>query len=258
MKSKKSSKKVKGKATGKREHQYVVIIRGSSGVIFEEQQSFTVNQFLQDNKRVDLVFRTRYTKIKGVDGLIPRGIWIDARGSASSINEAINIFSNASLAIAGFFSFCVNAPIGDLEPEIAYDNTPKLKKREYFQQFLADERIRPYAGRLIDIKSTEKVLSSLMNHKHSERIHRALVHYTLAIKHWKYGQDTFSLAHIYMGIEALTPVALRKYLQDNNLTKDALISKWKIDKKQIDPEVRRRLLFKGDDICYKDSKAASD
>lgn len=240
------------------EHQYVVVLRGPSGVIFQENQSFTIKQFLQDNKRVDLIFRTRYTKVEGIQELIPRSIWIDARGQASSINEALNIFSNAALTTAGVFSFCANAPIGDLKPEIAFDSTPNITKREYFQQFLPDERIRPYMGRTIDITSTEIVFSSIMKHEESERLHRALVHYTQALNHWDYGKDTFSLAHLYMGIEALTPVALRKYMKKNELDKNDLIAKWGIEKKQLDSEVRRRILFQNDTDSFNKAREASD
>jgi hypothetical protein len=198
------------------DHEYIVVLRGPSGVIFHDGQNFRVTNFLQDNKRVNLIFKSRYTKIKPIKEAIPRSIWIEIRGSAASLNEAINIFSNAGLTLAQYFSFCANAPIGELEAEIAFDNTPtKKEKREYFQQFLLDENIRPYMGRYLDIPSAENVLSAIMKHQDHERLHRAMVHYVHAIKHWKPGKDIFSLAHLYMGMEALTPVALRQYLEDN-------------------------------------------
>lgn len=240
------------------ENEYVVVVRGPSGVIFHEDQHFIINKFLHDNTRVDLLFRTRYTKIEGVEELIPRSLWVEIRGRCSSINKAISIFANAALTLAEYFSFCVNAPIGDLQPELAFDNTPNIKKREYFQQFVTDERIRPYMGRIIDIASTEDVFRSIMHHADHERIYRAIVHYAQALKYWNYGKDIFSLAHLYMGMEALTPIALRKYMEDNKLDKNGLIAKWGIEKKQLDSEIRQRILFKNDTDTFQKAREASD
>ena len=52
------------------------------------------------------------------------------------------------------------------------------------------------------------------------------------------------------GVEALTPIALEQHLKLESITRDELLARWSIQLKDLDPEVRRRLLFQGDDECY--------
>jgi hypothetical protein len=51
-------------------------------------------------------------------------------------------------------------------------------------------------------------------------------------------------------MEALTPIALEQHLKSESITRDELLVKWSVEIKDLDPEVRRRLLFQGDDECY--------
>jgi hypothetical protein len=113
-----------------------------------------IKGFPRDNTKVDIIFRTRYRKIKGIKESIPYGIWIEITGPSTSLKNAIRTFTNAARALAIFVSFCANAPIEDLQPELAFDNTPKLDEREFFQQFLLNEGLRPFMGRLVVIDST--------------------------------------------------------------------------------------------------------
>jgi hypothetical protein len=66
------------------------------------------------------------------------------------------------------------------------------------------------------------------------------------------------LAYLYMGMEALTKAFRRQHCQRANCTESQLAASWGIELKNLDPEVRKRLLFKGDHECYKKAKAASD
>jgi hypothetical protein len=61
-----------------------------------------------------------------------------------------------------------------------------------------------------------------------------------------------------MGVEALTKAQLRQYLLVRGLSEDDLIQEWQIERKQLDAEVRRRLIFLLDQEAYAKAKAVSD
>jgi len=249
---------MRNQSESKLELRFVVVLRGPSGLFFPPEQELKVNNFPCPTGKVDLIFRTRYVGLKGFDTAIPRGLWVDVRGSGSSFIKAIEAFSVAARSIAAVISVSTNASIGDLEPELAFNITPGLKKREYFQQFLPEERIRQHSGRKVDMKATFGLLAALAKHPDGDRLHRAAVLYHNALQSWRPGHEIPAIAHLYIGMEALTPIARERYLKQEKMNKDQLAEKWNINKKNIDPEVRRRILFRGDDDCYKTAKDASD
>jgi hypothetical protein len=122
----------------------------------------------------------------------------------------------------------------------------------------------PHSGRSVPVNAVLQVVDSIAHHADYERLHRAVVHYHHALQNWKPGTEIFALAHLYMGMEGLTPVALREHLARENVNREALAARWGIDwtddtqRRQFDPEIRRRLLFNGDDATYHAAKKASD
>ena len=237
---------------------YVVVIRGPSGVHFLPDQRLPVNNFPRKTGNVDLIFRTRYVKFKEHKVAIPMGFWVDVRGPAPSLKLAIEVFTNAARCIAAIISVSSNAPVDDLEAELAFNITPGLKKREYFQQHLLEERIRPGQGRKVNLEAALGLLRAIGEHPEGDRLHRAATHYHHALQDWKPGHEINALAHIYIGMEALTPIARERHLEQTKMNKEQLIAKWNIEKDKLDPEVRRRILFQGDDESYRNAKAASD
>ncbi|MGH9992017.1 MAG: hypothetical protein ACREAZ_05145, partial [Nitrososphaera sp.] len=81
-------------------------------------------------------------------------LWIDARGPAQSIEEAVSVFGNAAGSITPIIAFSTNAAIANLEPELAYNNTPGLPTRDFLQSMLPDERSLVHVGRTVRIDST--------------------------------------------------------------------------------------------------------
>jgi hypothetical protein len=85
-----------------------------------------------------------------------------------------------------------------------------------------------------------------------------MTQYHSALQSWEPGAEIISLGHLYMGMEAMTPVALRAYLTTNGLSRDQVVADWGIELKQLDSEVRRRLLFDGDSKTFENARTASD
>jgi hypothetical protein len=86
--------------------------------------------------------------------------------------------------------------------------------------------------------------------KRLERWNRAAVQYQLALQEWEPGAEIPATNHLWIGLEALTPIALEQHLTSESISREELIATWSIRSKDLDSEVRRRLLFKGDDECY--------
>ncbi|MDD7965895.1 hypothetical protein [Actinomycetospora lemnae] len=60
-----------------------------------------------------------------------------------------------------------------------------------------------------------------------------------------------------MAMETLTPIAKSATIEDAG-TQPELLARWNIDVTSLDPEIRRRVLFQGNDQAYREAKKASD
>ena len=107
--------------------------------------------------------------------------------------------------------------------------------------------------------------------KERERLFRAIVQYHHAIQNWTPGSEIAALSHIWIGMESLTKLIRAKraaelgldlrHLTELYATERAAETGKKITFKSLnifDGEIRRRHLFKGDDVVYKHAMAASD
>lgn len=245
---------------------YVVVLRGPSGVrIALDKPTLTIRKLSCKTGQVDLVIRT-YLSEEGFEVPLPRGIWVDARGEAPSLDEAISSFWNASAIIMGVLALTTNANNGPLEVELAYDNTPQATKREFLQRCLRQETGIPSQGRNCDCPATVALLTALERSPEIKRLSRAIVQYHLALSYLKPGHETLCLNHLFIGIEALTDAALRRLCIRLNKTDREIALDWGISTAGPDrkwkgillAEVRKRIVFQGDNESHKAAKAASD
>ena len=94
---------------------------------------------------------------------------------------------------------------------------------------------------------------------------RAVGQYALALGHWVFGAETLALAHLYMGIDALTPLAVAREAEKLGIEVDELAKPYGITEKRtavrktlIAAHVRRTILFQGDAETHRRAKDASD
>jgi hypothetical protein len=87
----------------------------------------------------------------------------------------------------------------------------------------------------------------------------------MALGHWRMGHETMALAHLYIGMEALTPVALRRERDRTGLDDDQLALRYGIDERRkgtrmgkLHAVIRRQMLFQGDDEAASKAREASD
>lgn len=206
------------KEEGSRE--YIVVLRCASAARFAPDDYLHV-ETQSESGPVNLIFRTRYSD-QGFSALVPYDLWVEARGPAPSLEVTIETFANAALILAPLIALSANATVGVLDIELAYDNTPGISEREFFQHFLPDRVETPGLGRRANSQATGALIRLVFSHSDRERLHRAISQYHLALSHWRLGHEALAFAHLYMGMEALTKVAVRDWCQREGLTEEEL------------------------------------
>jgi hypothetical protein len=157
-------------------------------------------------------------------------------------------------------AFSANAHIEKLFLVLAYDNTPGKQSREFMQNYTlryAEKNI--IEGRKINREATVGLFNAIEKQpiKLQERCFRAIAQYHATLSHWQLGSEILALAHIFMGMEVLTPVAKEIILNDEGLTIEALQAKLQAkDNRELEAKIREQYLFQGDNKCYKLSRDA--
>jgi hypothetical protein len=243
--------------------QVTVVLRAPSAAIFsseglEAPGHLRIERWESTVGPVTIAYRTRL--VEGADGSKVAGqLWIEVVGEASSLKECVAPFANASLELLPTLALSANASIGHPDVELAFESGPGLAERAYFQHYIAPERQIPHAGRHIHMSSAIALLTAMHASPRRERLTRATNQYALALSNWRLGLETLTVAHLWMALEALTPVAIdREALRRGLSSKAELAASMAMTPRDLDTVARRDWLLAGDADCYKEAKAASD
>lgn len=245
--------------------QYVAVFRASSAPVIPIGTQMRID-VPRPQGTVILTFRTRHID-KGFEQPLPGDLWVDARGPAENIENAVSVFGGAIGSLASVISFSTNAAIGNLEPELVFNNTPGLKARDFLQSMVPDEQPIIHVGRKVNLEATLALIDAIEIYPDKDRIGRAMAQYSLALNHWRWGHETLAIAHLYIGMETLTKAVVRSRLACGISEKElayslgvnpSSLSSCDSLSAAIEVAVRKRLLFQGDEQCYRDAKAASD
>ena len=240
----------------------VVVFRAPSAVVINEHETLRVRVPLQVGE-LTLTFRTRYLD-KGLEHPLPGDLWIEGRGPAESIEEAVSHFGGAAASVIAVIALATNAAVHHLEPELAFDETPGVSAREFLQSLLPEERAILGQARPLDKGSLVVLLEAIEGHEERERIGRAVAQYQLALRHWRFGHEVMATAHLYIGIEALTRAVMRRRQKAAGVSKEEFAQSLGIDLAErgsntlLEAAIRRAFLFHRDDECYQSAKLASD
>ena len=152
----------------------------------------------------------------------------------------------------------VNATMGRLEPELGFDASADKNEHEFFQSFMPDWPLFPFSGRKIDVQAIDALVKAVGSHSERRRIMRAIAQYTEALRAWRLGNEIPCLAHLYMGVEAISKAVSREYLKRIGKTEDELAVHWGISKRTLENEYRRRLVFQGDNDTFDTARKVRD
>jgi hypothetical protein len=192
-------------------------------------------------------------------------LWVEIRGFSPTLVKAAETFGNQARNIATILGVAANASMGNIDVELAYDLTPGMMEREYFQSFIPDPPISSVPNRRIHPEASMALLRGIESHSGKAPLMRALAQYNGALDNWSFGSETFCVAHLFMGLEALKSTALDHHLLQSGLTEQQLADAWgyvkdkrKTAREFLIHETRSRILFDGDDECHRRAKAISD
>jgi hypothetical protein len=245
---------------------FIVVLGADSDARFPEDRSMRINAFPTALGPVDITYLTRHSE-EGHESPVPREMWIDVRGEAEAeFVDVIGAYANAGAQFIPMIAMCTNAWVGDVEPKIAFDATADATERRHFANFVREESgTMPRPGRNVDTEATVAFISTVSAHPETERLRRAIQQYALALSHWKMGHETMALAHLYIGMEALTAVAVRRERERLSLDDEGLAQAYGIDERRrgaraakLHSVVRRQVLFRGDDEAASKARQASD
>lgn len=236
-----------------------------------------------DYGNYELRVQTRTDEESKFQSPLPRELWIEVTGPAPSIEIAINLSVAAADQFVRQVAIAANAWQGLLTVHLGYESTPGTRERSFFQNWVVDERGLPRPARTFDPDLVMRVLVALseMPTADQPRIMSAITQYSDALEYWKPGGELYALAHLYMGVEAITPAVIGAEVGKRGLTnRRALeravleaprpslrlrVARWIYPKaggqKQsalLDTWARREIIFRGDDKTYRTAKRASD
>jgi hypothetical protein len=241
---------------------YRVAARSHATTIFRNGQSIGVN-YLTDGRSISLTFRTRYLN-RGFSVPVAGDMWLDAQGEADGVDEAFGIFSNAGRDIAAVISVVMNAAIAPLEGELAFEITPGVTRRPFFQRFVEGDRMA-LSSRFVDCQAVTKVMDLVAGHAEQDAITRAISQYSEALNHWRLGAELPTLAHLFMGVEAIKSAMWRERLRKTGASKNQLATEWGYDPKRrmtvdefLNAASRGILVFQGDAATLQKAKEVSD
>jgi hypothetical protein len=243
---------------------YVVVLKARASAVFYPGDQFVLTCRTQQDSSCILNFRTTYDLTTKFDASPPADLWVEARGQCENLHEAVESFGNAAMEINTIIALSVNAFMGALQPEIAFDEQADCDEHEFFQAFMPDAPRILIPGRRIDVEVVEALVRKLAVHRERQRLLRAAAQYVEALQFWRLGRELSCVAHLYMCAEALTKAMAREYLLAKKTTQEELGLEWGIDAEstnkanRFDSEVRRRLIFDGDTATYETAKAVSD
>lgn len=235
---------------------FVTVLRASSAVRLRPGEEI---RLVADEARgqTEIVVRTRYEDFPATQGKIPRELWVELSGPGESLDEAMRRHNDLAGTVASVLTLASNAGIEQLQVELAFDVTGESNEHEFFQNLILDETGMPRISRGPDSDAFISLFRAMIESPRRDRLFRAASQYQMAVQHWIPGHEILALAHLYIAMEVLTPVALEA-AADSAGGKEKLVSGWGIEIKKLDSEVRRRILFRGDDEAYREARKASD
>ncbi len=235
---------------------YTTVFRAYSAVKVPPDQS--INFLIRDGVSPPIgsvVISTAYGEIDGV-GSLSMFLMVEVTLQAPTLDDAMDASHSWASGLLSFLAFATNAAIGDLSVELCYEADDDVSEHEFFQYFIEMPPLM-IRDRLAPAEIYYKLLFAVFEGPEQPRIFRAVQQYELAMSYRRPGQELLALAHLWMSLEALTKVLLRREISRTG-SEARLLLDWAIDKKELDSEVRRRLIFRGDSALYGKVRKASD
>ena len=229
-----------------------------------------------------LLIQQRADPLADIDTLVPRELLLEVGGPAPSLEAAVEVAASTASEFVRQLAFAANAWQGHFDVHIAFETTEGEHTRGFFQNWVVDEVGLPRSAREVDPDLMMLVLVAIakLGERDRRRILRAAVHYSDALENWKPGSEIYALSHLYIAVEALTPLVIRREISRRGLKdRDALeralngppADSWKLRLARkiyrwaggyvvnpLEYWARRDVIFRGDKETYTSAQRASN
>lgn len=238
---------------------YVVVLSSAAAARMAEDTAWQIRGLpCATGKPVEVSLYSLYIDL-GLASKFPSRLVAEVVGEAASLEEALSAFGQTVNLITPIIALAVNAHVPGFQFDLAYENGQATNEHPFAQWFRQkQDRVMFPLQRPIDPNLVQRVITQILKSPEGARLHRASLQYQEALGAWTSAEELRAVMHLWMAVEALTKVALRHECAARGATDDELVASWGIEKKELDGEVRRRLIFSGDDGCYPLAKKTSD
>jgi hypothetical protein len=128
---------------------------------------------------------------------VPRGLIVEVRGCAGSLDEAAGKFPVVASPVAVMIGFTANVRVGPLEVHLAYECTAGATERPFLKVRLPDEHGAATDRRIIRRDLLEVACPAfLAPETGNARVGRASRQYELALREWRLGGEWLAPSHL--------------------------------------------------------------
>lgn len=244
--------------------QFVVLCKAESACHFKGEEAIYLDVNFPNTQAVQLLYNNRLRMIQGRE--VPHGLYVEARCFDTSLNSAIQRCGSAADAVAGILALSSNAYIEHLQLELAYDVSPGTSSREFFQALGEESWNIRAEPRYIAAPHANELITAVASSPGCDRILRAISHYREMLAHWSLEDQLLCVAYLYIAVENLVDVFLRRELKHKNMTPKELSVLYRLPKRDNKNQaqndlrgfIRREFIFQGDKATYDKAKEVSD
>ena len=195
----------------------------------------------------------------GMAAKLPGRVIAEVQGAAPELEAAVEAFGRVMAFVSAVISITANASAPEFQIEVVYDCTSGAEEHSFRQwRRQSEDPLAHPRHQILDPDLAATVLASLISCPDGPRAYRACVQYQEAIASWRRGEELRTVMHLWMAVEALTKAFLRSEKSRLGVDDDGLCTFWNIEKKHLDREVRRRLIFHEHDDIYAEARDTSD
>jgi hypothetical protein len=204
----------------------------------------------------------RYVDQEGIR--VPIGINIKVIGHSENMMTALQHSTELAEKLRTSISMISNCYVEHARPDIIIERRNDNEDQKFFK-FMRERKLPLPIRRIIHAKLVLLVIGAIDNHRDHRRIERSMAHYCDALSEWAPGYEMNCLARLYMAVENLSKVVMRQKLNALSIDEERLAMEWGIEetdnlqrRKRLENEVKKRLIFSGDDKCFALARRASD
>jgi len=246
--------------------QHLALFDADAAVRLPEGSSVAISLPTGNGGEVTIKIATQYHTKQGMDP-IPGALGFLIKGDATTIADALKLFNNPTNFCANVIAVAANAFLGPIDLVRVWECTANKTDRPFLHAAFNRGEV-PRKSRSITTEDASSLFQGIFGIGDANdlaRVIRAVGQYRLALDAWN-AELPRSHAHLFMGIETLVPVALRRKMRVGGLNKEGVMKSFHLDPNQpegkrntqLDSAIRLHELFGSDAKLHKEAKAASD